>query len=256
MSGGLTLVPVLMALALAFEGVSAFSELKAFWLGFLAIAIVGLIDDLRGLSPLSKLVWQIVSCSLTLAFLVLELRIPSDPVTLGCFLLWLVAVVNAVNLLDNMDGLAGGVGAIAALSVGFLILSPGMPGRLLTVLMAAVLLGFLAHNFSPARIFLGDTGSHVLGFTLACLPLYTLNSVYSDWRQWAALVMILLVPIADMILVTLRRTLEMRPFYVGGKDHTSHWLLSHGLGERQVATVFYAAAACCSVAAGFLVRWP
>ena len=249
------MVPVLLTLTMAFEGISVLNELKAFWLGFLAIGIAGLIDDLRGLSPLRKLLWQIVASSLTLALLAFELRVPSDPVSLGCLLLWLVAVVNAVNLLDNMDGLAGGVGAIAALSVGFLILSPGMPGRLLTVLMAAVLLGFLAHNFSPASIFLGNTGSHVLGFTLACLPLYTLDSVKSDWRQWIALVMILLVPIADTILVTLRRTLEMRPFYVGGKDHSSHWLLSRGLSERQVAAVFYVAAACCSTAAGFFVGW-
>ena len=159
------------------------------------------------------------------------------------------------GLLDNMDGLAGGVGAIAALSVGFLILSPATPSRFLAVLTAAVLLGLLAHNFSPASIFIGDTGSHVLGFTLTCLPLYTLNAVNPDWRQWTALVVILLVPIADTILVTLRRTVEMRPSYVEGKDPTSHWLLSHGLSERQVAAVSYVVAACCSAAAGFFVRW-
>ena len=251
MSGGLTVSFILTALMLLFEGPGSFADLCAFWVGFLAVLALGLIDDLRGLGPLSKLLLQILSAMATVFLLAQEGRIPSQPLHLGLLTLWIVAIINAWNLLDNMDGLVGGVGAIACLTIaiGFLPSSSAAVESLLMVVLAGSLLGFLVHNFSPASVYLGDTGTHVLGFTLATVPLYSMDLREPDWYHSVVLLTMLLVPIGDTGFVAIRRILGNRPLYVGGKDHSSHWLLSQGYRERQVALIFYCAALGCSLLA-------
>ena len=180
-------------------------------------------------------------------------QVAANPAGLGFLMLWIVGVSNAFNLLDNMDGLAGGVGLVSSITVAFLFFSPAAPERLILILLAGALLGFLPHNFSPARVYLGDSGSHAIGFTVATLPLYSDGLTGTDWRFGVALLFVVLVPIADTSFVIVRRTLNRRPMYLGGKDHSSHWLLSQGLTERQVA-LFYAASLACSLIASTLFR--
>ena len=243
-----------MVLAVAFEGISVFPRLPAFWFGFLAIFVSGFIDDVRDLGPLSKGFLQFASALVTISLLIFGGLLPPNPKLIALLVFWVVSIINAFNLLDNMDGLAGGVGAIASLSMGFLIISSAQAGRLLTVLLTGALLGFLIHNFSPARVFLGDAGSHIVGFTMAVLPLYSLDLAHPDWRRAMACAVILLIPVGDTVFVTLRRTLENRPFYIGGRDHSSHWLLSRGLSEGMVAIGFYLAAVSSSAAAYLILR--
>ena len=154
----------------------------------------------------------------TVFLLAQEGRIPSQPLHLGLLTLWIVAIINAWNLLDNMDGLVGGVGAIACLTIaiGFLPSSAAVES-LLMVVLAGSLLGFLVHNFSPASVYLGDTGTHVLGFTLATVPLYSMDLREPDWYHSVVLLTMLLVPIGDTGFVAIRRILGNRPLYVGGE---------------------------------------
>ena len=254
MSGGFTVALVLVVLAAVFEGISVFPRLPAFWFGFLAILGSGCIDDARDLRPLSKGVLQIGSALVTVSLLIVGGLLPPNPKLIGLLVFWVVGIINAFNLLDNMDGLTGGVDAIASLSVGFLIISPAQAGRLLTVVLAGALLGFLIHNFSPARVFLGDAGSHIVGFTLAVLPLYSLDLAPPDWRSAVACAVIFLIPVGDTVFVTLRRIRESRPFYIGGRDHSSHWLLSLGLSEGMVAVIFYLAAVSSAIVAYLILH--
>ncbi len=253
MSGGLTVSLVLVAVTIFFQGTGIFLQYRAFWVGFCIMLATGLVDDLAGLAPLNKLLLQIGAAFSTVAVLCLEARIPVGILVTDSLVVWIVAICNAFNLLDNMDGLAGGVGIIACVTVSILLPVPA-GGALIQIGLAGSLLAFLVYNFSPARVYLGDTGTHVLGFTVATLPFYSQNLIEPDWRFFAAILLTLFVPIADTIFVTLRRTLESRPVYIGGKDHISHWLVSRGLGERQTACVFYGAAISCSAIAWFMIR--
>ena len=211
----------------------------------LAMAGVGLVDDLFTLTPQIKLVAQILLASLLLHFGFL-LRLTSVPL-LDVFLtlFWLVGMTNAFNLLDNMDGLSAGIALIAG---GFRLVfflwdgNPGGAGAS-AVFMGAVF-GFLLRNFPPARIFMGDAGSFFLGFFLAGL---SLSGGFPYSRGVAAVllvpVLLLLVPIFDTTFVTITRLFSGRPMSQGGRDHTSHRLVVVGVSERWVLLFFYAIAA-------------
>ena len=256
MSGGLTVSLVLVAVTIFFQGAGGFLHYQAFWIGFCLILAFGLLDDVTGVGPLNKLLLQIVAVLSTVGILYFEARIPADPLVIGSLMFWIVAVCNAFNLLDNMDGLAGGVGLIACVTMSILLPVPPA-GPLIQIALAGSLLGFLVYNLSPARVYLGDSGAHILGFTLATLPIYAQNYTQPDWHRIAAILMTLMIPIADTVFVVLRRVLEGRPVYVGGKDHSSHWLMSRGFSERQVALIFYVAAISCSGVASLLAGcWP
>jgi len=203
--------------------------------------IVGLVDDLHALKPHTKLVMQVVASSvLPLAGLVLPwtpYKIVNDVITL----FWMVGITNAVNLLDNMDGLAGGVAALACLfqTVYFLV-NRQAAAATISLLLACAIAGFLAFNFSPASIFMGDCGSLFLGFMLGG------TALLNNWDRSRGLVavlltpvLIMLVPIVDTSLVTVTRVLRGRPVSRGGKDHVSHRLVATGLSERRAVMLLY-----------------
>ena len=209
--------------------------------GNVAFALIGLLDDLLEFRLATKVVFQVVACLVPIA---LGLKIPGvNPVLSELIAIaWILIVVNAVNLLDNMDGLAAGVSAIAAF---FLVLHGLRRQNAPLVLAAAALagscLGFLRFNFPPSRIFMGDTGSHFLGYTLAALTM--LDVAQPHGALFTALVgpvLVLLVPIFDTSLVALNRFVSGRPVTAGAADHSSHRLVSLGLTERQTALVLYA----------------
>jgi UDP-GlcNAc:undecaprenyl-phosphate GlcNAc-1-phosphate transferase len=207
--------------------------------------VIGLIDDWRHLRPHTKLVAQIVAaCSLILGGI--QVGSPNlAAVAIPLTIIWVVGITNAFNLLDNMDGLSAGTAILAA---GFLFafsVSTGNPGiGLLCLAVAGGALGFLVYNFNPARIFMGDSGSMFLGFTLSGIALLGTREMASD------VFFVLLVPVAmmglpifDTTLVTIVRTLEGRPLAQGGRDHLSHRLVALGLSERQAVLVLYVVAA-------------
>jgi UDP-GlcNAc:undecaprenyl-phosphate GlcNAc-1-phosphate transferase len=159
--------------------------------------------------------------------------------------LWVVGITNAFNLLDNMDGLSAGTAVIAAAFLfAFSLEINNLSTAVLCLAVAGGALGFLLYNFNPARIFMGDSGSMYLGFTLSGITLLGTREMASD------IFFVLLVPAAmmglpimDTTLVTIVRTLEGRPLSQGGRDHLSHRLVAVGLSERQSVLVLYVLAA-------------
>ena len=207
--------------------------------------VTGLIDDLVQFKPYIKLVMQLVAAAITV-YAGLRLRL-TDSQWLNDFItiFWLVGLTNAVNLLDNMDGLAGGISLIAAVFLGITFLLSGQANEaILTILLAGAILGFLAFNFNPASIFMGDCGSMFLGYTLGGMALLS-NLGYT--RNLASVfltpVLILMIPIFDTCLVTITRKRSGRPVSQGGRDHTSHRLVALGMSERRAVQVLYLLAA-------------
>lgn len=216
-------------------------------LGATVITILGVIDDVRGVSPVEKLFGQVVAAVALLPFGV-GMDVLTNPfggmVFLGPFglaltVLWIVALCNVMNLIDGVDGLATGIAAIAA---GTVFVASYQRGDIATAMLAAAFiggtLGFLPYNFNPARIFLGDTGSMLLGYLLASL------SVLGTYKSYTALSLLvplvaLGVPVLDTALAITRRWRTRRPIFQGDTEHLHHRLLRRGLSQRQAAVVLY-----------------
>jgi UDP-GlcNAc:undecaprenyl-phosphate/decaprenyl-phosphate GlcNAc-1-phosphate transferase len=205
---------------------------------------LGVFDDVRAVKPLPKLYGQ-----MAVAAVVLWLMPPIAVTGWAIFdrllaFVWIVGVTNAFNLLDNMDGLAAGVAAIAAAC--YLTLLLPLNASALTVAIAAfsgAVLGFLFFNFPPATIFMGDSGSLLIGGFLATAGL---GSTTAQSRLMPAAlfpVLILLVPILDTTFVTFTRSFSGRSALAGGRDHTSHRLVALGVSERTAVLSLYALAA-------------
>lgn len=202
---------------------------------------IGLLDDLRPLSPPAKLVGQISAAALVVFLGGVIDFFPWGVANLLLTFIWLVGITNAINLLDNMDGLAGGTALIAA---GFLAYffwkGANQPMLLMAVALIGSLLGFLVYNFPPARIFMGDSGSQFLGFTLAALAVVHRPRASDVFSVLGVPTLLFLLPILDTLLVTVTRLLHGRSPTQGGADHTSHRLIAFGLSERQTVLVLYA----------------
>lgn len=208
---------------------------------------VGLWDDLRPMPPVAKLAGQVVAGA-ALASLGVTIDLPGPDalawvVTVG----WVVVAANAVNLLDNMDGVAGGASLIATVTL-LLWWSIGSGPAELAAALAGAIGGFLVLNLPPARLFMGDSGSHFLGAALAGLTLIDGGRAGSGVEAGATAVLLapallLAVPLFDTVLVTVERLRHRRPVWEGGRDHTAHRLERMGLGVRTVAAVLWTAAA-------------
>jgi UDP-GlcNAc:undecaprenyl-phosphate GlcNAc-1-phosphate transferase len=211
--------------------------------GFVILFLAGLADDILSLPPLVKLGAQVLAaCSVLLGGVSIEM-ISNDVIADVAAVLWLVGMTNAFNLLDNMDGLAATLAAIAAafFAVDAVTTHPNHAAFVLALALAVACVTFLPFNLRPRRsaaVFMGDSGSQVLGFTLAALGLA------SSWKVAGTTVatlflpiLVLAVPILDTTLVTIVRLLEGRPVYRGGRDHTSHRLVYQGLSERHAVVL-------------------
>jgi UDP-GlcNAc:undecaprenyl-phosphate GlcNAc-1-phosphate transferase len=236
-------------LALAVGAVEWSGELGGILAGVTLLFIAGLVDDLRHLSPLAKLAAQIAAAVIVLAS-GLEVEIVGNEVLAwGIGLLWLVGITNAFNLLDNMDGLAA---TLAAIACAYFAIDAVTEHESETVLVLSLALGlacagFLPFNMRPRRgaaLFMGDSGSQVLGFGLASLALASSWTVAGTTTATILLpLLILAVPILDTTLVTLKRLAERRPVTQGGRDHTSHRLVYYGLSEAKAVLLLALVAA-------------
>ena len=212
------------------------------WGGATLMFITGLVDDLKGLKPASKLLAQIAATTLLLyAGFAFGKGGPfwlSVPLTF----LWVIGITNAVNLLDNMDGLAVGIVTIATgVLAAFTALTPDVMGIEVMLAVGGAALGFLVFNFKPARIFMGDSGSLFLGYAIAAFAIIIQGQVSGPGGLGIYLVSVavLAVPIFDTTLVTLVRTLSGRSVSQGGRDHSSHRLVFMGLSERRAVLTLY-----------------
>ena len=215
--------------------------------GGLAMLLIGVLDDTRGLSSKLKFALQFpVAILLVIGGAKFDsITIPFfGPIGLGAMgsllsVLWLVGVTNAVNLIDGVDGLASGVAYLVALAIATLSIYSGQ--IFLAIVMCSIAgacMGFLRYNFSPAKIFLGDSGSLFLGVTLAISS--TLGS-YKEKLGTSLVIPVILMgyPIADTLLSMVRRYVRGKPMFTGDASHIHHRLLHKGLDHRKVCWVIY-----------------
>ena len=232
-------------------------EIIGILLGGAMILAVGIIDDLRPLPAKVKLLGQILSAGVLVFFGVriewianpfgdmIYLHYLSIPLTI----LWVVSLINTINLIDGLDGLAAGVSTIASMTILLVALEQNF--WLVAVLAAALAgsaLGFLQHNFNPAKIFMGDTGSMFLGYMLAAISI--LGAVKSATTIALVVPIVALgLPIMDTAFAIVRRYISGQPIFKPDKGHLHHRLLEIGLTQKQAVLLMYVISACLGMSA-------
>lgn len=209
--------------------------------GGAAIFLAGLLDDLLRLENRPKLV-LLIACAAVPVLLGVRFPMPPAMLAVPLALFWVLGATNAFNWLDNMDGVAAGVAAIAAFQLFVLGRMIGSTAAGLPLPLAGAALGFLVHNFPPARVFMGDAGSGFLGLTLATTALMLMGSYHAVSNVLLTVLvpgLILAVPIFDSALVTVQRVLNGRPVFRGGRDHPAHRFVALGLPERKTVAMLY-----------------
>lgn len=218
-------------------------QLAAIAIGAIGMTILGVLDDKHELRPFHKFTGQLLIAALVAtAGVRITLFVPSLAFSYAVTILWLLTVINAFNFMDNMNGLCAGLGAIGA---GWFAVIAAMDGQYLVALIAfltcGALVGFLPHNFPTARAFLGDAGSHLIGYLLAVLAI--LPHFYSklDPRPWAVIspLLVLAVPLGDLAWVVVLRWRLGKPFYVGDTNHLSHRLVRAGLSRTTAVLLIW-----------------
>ncbi|MDQ7029257.1 MAG: MraY family glycosyltransferase [Ardenticatenia bacterium] len=205
------------------------------------VAFTGVWDDHTGLRASAKLLAQVVAAGVLLAAGVqVKLPVPGW-LNIVLTVTWVVGITNAFNLLDNMDGLSSGVAAVAA---AYFLLLAALSGQYLVGAFAAAVLGaslgFWVYNFNPARIFMGDAGSLLLGFLMAVLGIKLRFPTNVPWVTWMVPILVLGVPIFDTTLVVISRLRRgLNPLTTPGKDHLSHRLVQLGWTQREAVLLLY-----------------
>ncbi len=222
-------------------------QMLGLFAGSAVILALGFYDDLKGLSYKAKFGGQFAAALILLAagIRIEFITFPfGDTIYLAPWiavpltLLWVVGITNAVNLIDGIDGLAAGVSAIAAVVMFALMWGEFPVLALLSLVLAGAALGFLPHNFNPARIFLGDTGSLFLGFMLAGFSIAGVTK-QATLTTVAIPVLIFGLPLADTFFAIWRRFRSRRPIFQADNGHIHHRLLALGLSTRQTVLVLY-----------------
>src|SRR5215218_7109087 len=257
-TGGIALFGAFMiALQPAFFSAAVDRRYLPLVLGAAAAFALGLWDDAASLGVRYKFAGQL---AIGLGAAIAGVRPDWLPIWVGipAACLILLASMNSFNLLDNMDGLAAGTAAIAACGlalVGGLV--PGSGSPVVAAALAGACLGFLPFNYRPRRpaaLFMGDSGSHMLGFALGGLALLASpGGAGGAAAAVAAPLLILALPVLDTGLVMLVRFSEGRPLWQGGRDHSSHRLVYSGMGERRAVAVLLGIALNCTATAIALV---
>ncbi|HUK45010.1 MAG TPA: MraY family glycosyltransferase [Gaiellaceae bacterium] len=254
--GGIALFLGIMVPALAFLTLD--DQMRGILLGAAVATTVGAIDDFRGLRWWEKLGGQTAAAAIVVSFGVWVHRftfpllgVQTLPKGVGITLtvIGIVAIMNMVNFLDGLDGLAAGVCAISALSFCVIGLSRGdANAAILTAIVLGACLGFLRHNFYPARIFMGDSGALLLGFTLAAVSVQGLSKT----AALTALVfplLVLAVPLIDTSFVVAKRIKHGQPVYAADRSHLHHRFENIGFSHRRSVVYLYAWCATLAVAA-------
>jgi UDP-GlcNAc:undecaprenyl-phosphate GlcNAc-1-phosphate transferase len=222
-------------------------ELAGILAGALGMLTLGWLDDLRELRPRPKFIGQFLVALLVAASGArISLFVPNIVFHYAATILWILTIVNAFNFMDNMNGLCAGLGAIGAWYFATIAAAQGqyLVASIAFLTFGAVL-GFLPYNFPRARAFLGDAGSHLIGYLLAVLAIlphfYTLHHP----RRWAVLIplLVLAVPLLDLVWVVILRWRKGQPFYVGDNNHLSHRLVRAGLTRTSAVALIWIIAA-------------
>jgi UDP-GlcNAc:undecaprenyl-phosphate/decaprenyl-phosphate GlcNAc-1-phosphate transferase len=245
--GGIALFLGVLVPALAFLPIGR--EIRGLLLGAAVATTVGAVDDFRGLLWWQKLGGQVVAAAIPCAFGIWIDRftfpfvgIHELPALVGvpATILWIVALMNMVNFLDGLDGLAAGVCAIAGGTFAVIALSLGKPeAAIVSAIVAGATLGFLRHNFYPARIFMGDSGALLLGFVLATVAIQGLLKTAATVALFFPL-FVLAVPILDTSFVIVRRLKHGEKVTAPDQAHLHFRFLRRGYSQRRAALTMYA----------------
>lgn len=229
------------------------------------LVFLGLADDRKGIPWWFRLMVEFGVASFCVYFQGLQLTAFIDlPWLTGALsVIWIVALINSFNMLDNMDGLSSGVAAITTSMLAIMLLtSPNQANQpqlfvaVMMLILVGALLGFLFHNWPPAKIFMGDAGSYFIGFWIAVGTLLATYSGYQGGQPHAVIapLVILAIPLYDMMSVIVIRLSEGRSPFEGDKRHFSHRLVDLGMTKKQAVLTIYLATAACSVGALLLPR--
>jgi len=229
------------------------AHLAAVLLGGWVIALVGAIDDRFEMRAGPKFVGQVMCAALLLPFGVRIFGLAGHPVSawLGALLtiVWVVGIVNAINFIDGLDGLAAGVVGIASVGLAAVAVGRGQIGAAaMSAALAGCAAGFLPYNFNPARIFMGDLGSHFLGYVAAATAVLGTFKIAASVALLTPVVA-LGVPILDTLWAMVRRYRTGQSIARADRNHPHHRLLERGLSQRQAVLVIYAVSAVCSAVA-------
>jgi UDP-GlcNAc:undecaprenyl-phosphate GlcNAc-1-phosphate transferase len=254
--GGAAILLAVVVAALVLGERYKFDQFGSIVVGATGVSFMGLIDDRWGLRPLIKLLGQVLAALLLIISGVMVGTFHQPILNLIVTVFWVVFITNAINLLDNMDGLAGGVSAIAAAHFALMCSFSGqyLVGALAVAVLGACL-GFLFYNLNPANIFMGDSGSLFLGFTLAATGIKLSFPQNVTFVTWMVPVLVMGLPIFDTTLVTVSRLRRgLNPLTSPGRDHVSHRLVRAGMRRREAVLTLYVVSFVLGLLAIFVTR--
>lgn len=223
-------------------------RMNSILIGSIIIIITGIVDDIRPVPAKIKFLFQVLAASVVAFYgqillkdlsafgFYIEFGILSYPITI----LFIVAIINCINLIDGLDGLAAGLASIYFATIGIVIVAWMHTfdlDAILTFIMLGATLGFLCHNFNPAKIFMGDSGSMFLGYIIAVIALLGFKNV--TLTTLLAPICLLAIPIMDTLFAILRRKINNKPIDQPDREHLHHQLLNLNLSHRNTVLVIY-----------------
>lgn len=227
-------------------------KLLGMFLGIVVLSITCIIDDIKTIRPIVKLAGQILAAIIAVSFGIrlgeYNLSFINNPAieeTISCIItiLWIIGVTNAINLIDGLDGLSSGISVISAISLLIIFVLNGSPAVSIVLItaLAGALVGFLPYNFTPAKTFIGDTGSNFLGFSLSIISILGVAKTYTI----AVIVLPLIVlglPIFDTLWAIIRRLIKgksIKAIFKADKGHLHHRIVKRGFGQKQAVLILY-----------------
>ena len=257
--GGLAIFFGFMLSALLLADIT--TEVRGILLGAIVIVAVGALDDVISLKPWTKFLAQIAAAIIAVAHGVV-IRVMMNPnvfsksesVLLGWLaipitILWIVGITNSVNLIDGLDGLAVGVSTISCITILVVALRVAEPNvAILVAALAGACIGFMPYNLNPAKIFMGDTGSLLLGYVLSTVSVLGLFKFYTV-VTFVVPVLALAVPLSDTVFAFVRRIAHGQSPFQADRGHFHHKLMDLGLNQKQAVAILYAISAVLGLAA-------
>jgi UDP-GlcNAc:undecaprenyl-phosphate GlcNAc-1-phosphate transferase len=214
----------------------------------LAMGLMGLIDDLRGLPALPRLFFQTaIAIAVSLVLIntnTVGVAFDDSIINRGLTIFWIVGICNSINFFDNLDGGAAGTVAVVTLGIFYIAYNQGQESvSALAITTAGATLGFLIWNKQPAKIYMGDAGALFLGVVISVLTIRVNPGIEPSWKSLALMPILLAVPILDTTVAVTSRIYRRLSPLTGGKDHLSHRLVRKGLTQKAAAIALWAGSA-------------
>ncbi len=223
-------------------------QMNSILIGSFVIIITGIIDDIKPVPAKYKFIGQLIGAAIIPLYggivlrdvsafgLYFQFGILSYPVTV----IFILGIINCMNLIDGLDGLAGGLASIYFLTIGVIAIMMGNSNGLdivLTFIMLGSTCGFLVHNFNPAKIFMGDSGSMFLGYIIAVIALLGFKNI--TLTSFIVPIFLLAIPILDTLFAIMRRLINHQPISMPDKNHLHHQLLKMKFSQRTTVLIIY-----------------